>query len=289
MFDIIVNPTAGKGMAKHILEIVEKTFQEKGIEYQLHLTEKVGHATEYARELTQTGANLIVLGGDGTFNEVLNGIVDFDNTVVGFIPAGTGNDYVKATRIPTMTPDAIDLILGGKTGYIDYIDMGDKRCLNIAGAGMDVDVLVKYANMKLFKGKIRYKLATIHTAIFLKNHKVRLTIDDGEPQEMNTIIVSLANGIYIGGGMPISPNSNIADGEMDVVIVHSVKKGTQLPLLLKFLKGKHLEHPSTESIRCKHAKLEVLDDGKTQADGEIMDRKVLDCRLVHGKLRTYVK
>jgi YegS/Rv2252/BmrU family lipid kinase len=269
--------------------MVEKTLTERKAAYAVHETEKGGHATEIASELTSDGADIIVLGGDGTFNEVLNGIKNFEGTTVGFVPCGTGNDYVKATKIPTDPEKAMKLITGGKTGYTDFIDMGDRRCLNVAGGGMDADVLVRYSTMKAFRGKIKYYASLIDVLCHLKFHKVRVTVDDEPPTEKSVFLISIANGIYIGGGMPISPDSVVDDGILNLVIVNEIKPSKVFGLLLKFLHGKHIQEPCTEVYRCERVKLEILDDSKTQADGEVMDKKILDCRLVHNKLKTYVE
>ncbi len=289
MYRIIVNPVAGKGRAVEVLAKTEEIFAKNGVEYDVHMTEKCGDATEITKELTKNGADLVVLGGDGTFNEVLNGIVDFENTTVGFVPCGTGNDYVKATDIPTDTQKAVKRILDGKTGYTDFIDMNGKRCLNVAGGGMDTDVLVKYAEMKCFRGKAKYYASLISVLLHLKFHKVRVSIDGGAPAEKSVFLISIANGIYIGGGMPISPASVLNDGKLNVVIVNEIKPRKVLGLLLKFLKGKHVNEPCTEQYLCDSARIEMLDEGKVQADGEVMEEKVLDCRIVHNTLRTYIE
>ncbi len=291
MFDIIVNPKAGKGKALKTLEKVKACFDNNGIEYELHTTEKPLHATEITRELNEKREklDLVIIGGDGTFNEVLNGITNFETVTVGFVPSGTGNDYVRGAKIPTDTDAALKRIIVGKTGYTDFIDMGDKRCLNVAGGGMDTDVLVRYAEMKHFSGKIKYYIALLHVLLKLDFHKILFSVDGSEPAEKKVFLMSIANGVYIGGGMPISPNSDVNDGYLDVVIVNELKRGKVLGLLMKFLNGgKHIEEPVTEVYRCKEARVEILDWGKTQADGEVMDRKVLDCKIRHNELRVYV-
>lgn len=289
MYDIIINPLAGNGKAKQTLEECKKILDNAGKEYTVHTTERALHAVELMKEINKKETSeVIVIGGDGTFNEVLNGIENFETTTIGFVPSGTGNDYVKATDIPTEVDKAMARILNGKLGYTDFINMGDKRCLNVAGGGMDTDVLVKYAEMKHFSGKIKYYVSLISVLLHLTFHKVKVSIDGGEEQEKSVFLISIANGRYIGGGMPISPNSDTNDGYLDVVVVHEIKPSKVLGLLLKFLKGKHIEEECTTVYRCKQAKIEMLDEGKTQADGEVMERKVLDCKIEHGKLRTYI-
>ena len=122
----------------------------------------------------------------------------------------------------------------------------------------------------------------------MRFHKVKVTREDGTEEEHSVFLVSLCNGKYIGGGMPINPDAVTNDGLMDVVVVNEIKPSKVLGLLLKFLNGgKHVKMPCTEVIHCKKACVEILDDGMTQIDGEIMDNKVLDCRIVTGKLKTF--
>ncbi len=289
MYHIIANPLSGKGIGKKTLKMVETVLTGKQIDYEVHLTEHSGHATEIARVLSQApDTSILALGGDGTFNEILNGIDNFENVTIGFIPCGTGNDYIHATHVPSDPKKALDLVLNGKVGYTDYLEVGKRRCLNIAGLGMDVDVLVRYSTMKAFKGKVKYLASLIDTLLHLRFHKIKLTREDGREEEHSVFLVSLCNGKYIGGGMPISPDSVTTDGVMDVVVVDEIKKSKVFGLLLKFLNGgKHVLMPCTEVIRCKQAKVEILDDGKTQVDGEVYENKVLDCRIVHDVLKTY--
>lgn len=288
MFDILVNPHSGKGKSLAALKTVETILTGKQIPYTVHRTAYAGHATEIVRELNKRDeCKLIVMGGDGSFNEALNGIEDFSKITVGFIPCGTGNDYVKAAKIPTDVKKALELILKGEEGYTDFIQLDDRRALNATGAGMDVDVLVKYSQMKAFRGKMKYYASLIYTAIHLRYPRVRIEIGD-RVEEKEIIIVSIANGIYIGGGMAISPKSEVNDGLMDVVLIGKATKLKKYQLLLQFLSCKHLTNPVTEHFRCSEIKITLLDDdSKSQVDGEVFDNKVMNCKLMHNVLRTY--
>ena len=287
MYDILVNPVSGKGKSLIALKKVEDLLNSKSIEYKVHRTNYPFHATEIVSELNKNEDTLlIVLGGDGTFNEVLNGITDFEKIVVGFVPCGTGNDYIKATTIPIDTAKALEKILNGNVGYTDFIQIGEKRALNCAGAGMDVDVLVRYSTMKAFKGKIKYYASLIDVLCHLKFHKMNINLD-GKDVEKSVFLMAVTNGKYFGGGMPISPLSDINDGELNVVIINEIKKRKILGTLLKFLRGKHLNEPCTETFSAKEVTITLLDEGKTQVDGEVYDNKILNCKLIHNCLRTY--
>lgn len=288
MFDIIVNPAAGKGKARTVLAQVQKMFDDRGAEYRVHETKSLEEATELVNTLTTEGTDLVVLGGDGTFNGVLNAIVDFEKTTIGFVPCGSGNDYVRCTDIPTNTKEAVERILAGKVGYTDFIEMGGRRCLNVAGGGMDTDTLTTYYKMKI-KGKVGYYLSLFIVLAKLNFHKVRISVDGGESAEKTVFMIGIANGKFIGGGIPISPNSSVSDGKLNVVIINEIKRRQLLPALAKFLKGKHIGQPFVEEYLCDSAKLEMLDECKVQADGEILDDKVIDCKIMHETLRIFVE
>lgn len=287
MYDIIVNPLGGKGKSLKAQKAAEKIFAERGVEYTVHNTEYAGHATELARELSRKPeAKILVFGGDGSFNEVLNGIENFENVTLGIVPCGTGNDFVRASGHPIKIKEAIDLILKDNVGYIDYIDVGSRRCLNVAGAGMDVDVLLRYAAMKAFRGKLKYYASLIDTLIHVKWHKLRLTID-GKTMDKSVFMIGVGNGTCIGGGMPICPDAKVDDGLLSVVIVNEMKK-SRIPVELPgFLSGKHVKKDYTEVYSAKEVTVEVLDDGKIELDGEVIDDKILECKVVHNVLKVY--
>lgn len=287
MFDIIINPKGGKGKSLKALEQVEKILRGHGAEYAVHNTEYAGHATELARELSaKPDTKLIVMGGDGSFNEVLNGITDFNNVTLGIVACGTGNDFIRASGHPRKVKDAVELILKGNTGYIDYIDVGNRRCLNVAGAGMDVDVLIRYANMKAFHGKVKYYASLFDTLAHVKWHKLRITVD-GKSMDKSVFMIGVGNGTCIGGGMPICPDAKVDDGLLSIVIVNEMKK-CRIPIELPgFLSGKHVKKDYTEVYSGKEVRIEVLDDGKIELDGEVIDDKVLDCKVVHNVLKVY--
>lgn len=287
MFDIIVNPTGGKGKSLKALKQVEDILRANGAEYKVHNTERPGHATEIAAELSRNpDTKIIAMGGDGSFNEILNGITDFGNVTLGIVACGTGNDFIRASGHPRKVKDAVDVILKGNTSYIDYIDVGTRRCLNVAGAGMDVDVLLRYAEMKAFHGKVKYYASLFDTLAHVKWHKLRITID-GKSMDKSVFMIGVGNGTCIGGGMPICPDAKVDDGLLSIVIVNEMKK-SRIPIELPgFLSGKHVKKDYTEVYTGKEVRIEVLDDGKIELDGEVIDDKVLDCKVVHNVLKVY--
>lgn len=285
-FDIIYNPVSSGGKSLKVFEEVLSELDRRGINYVVHKTSYAGETTEIVKKLNkeQDDTKAIILGGDGTFGEALMGITDFNTIALGLIPCGTGNDYARAMRFPKETKEFIDQFTKCETRTTDFIEVNDKRCLNVCGMGMDVDILERYAVTKGVKGKLKYYAALFWVVAHLKFHKIRYTIGE-ESGEREVVITSIANGQFIGGGMNMSPNSIIGDGKFNVIMIDRFKRGQKIPLLLSFLKGKHLTRPETREFWADEFDIEILDDGKFQMDGELFDFKKIHCKLIHGKLR----
>ena len=288
MYHIIVNPKGGKGKSLKALSVVENILKANDAEYLVHRTESPEDATDIARQLSSVeNSKLLVLGGDCSYNAVLNGIENFENVTLGFVPCGTGNDFISASGHPKDVKKAMELILKGNEQYIDFIQLDDRRCLNILGAGMDVDVLLKYATMKPFHGKVKYYASLIYTLIHTKWHKLRLTFDDGEPMERSTFMIGIGNGKSIGGGMPICPHGVVDDGKLDVVIVNEMKRALIPFRLMGFLTGKHVKKSYTEEYEGKNVRIEVLDDSQFEADGEVFKAEAINCHVVSKTLKVF--
>ena len=221
MLNIIANIKSGKGRGlKNVRKIVEYCLG-KNVAYSLYLTNKPGHATELARSLTKNGGEIVALGGDGTFHEVLNGISDIQNTALGFIPSGRGNDFVRAAGCSLDPIKALEDILRGETKSIDYIDVNGTRCLNVAGTGLDIDVLERVAGKT---NKISYLVSLIYCLHHFKPYHVKVKVN-GEEHVFDCIMAGVCNGIAIGGNIRLSPLSLIDDGKLDVIVMTMPENG----------------------------------------------------------------
>ena len=287
MYHIIANPIGGKGKTLKALEKVENMLKAHGAEYVVHKTEYAGHAVEIARELSLTpDTNIIAMGGDGSFHEVLCGIDNFDNVTLGLIACGSGNDFIKKSGHPSKIEDAVKVILEGNVGYVDYMELGNQRCLNVGGGGMDVDVLLKYEKVKRLKGKAAYYYSLIYTLLHTRFHQLRLTID-GETQDMSVFMIGVGNGGFIGGGLPVCPNAVVDDGILHVGYVKEVKKRTIPAKLLKFVGGKHVGTDWGGEFTGKEITIEALDDSRFELDGEIIEDTTLNIKVVHNTLKMF--
>ncbi|MCH5166053.1 MAG: diacylglycerol kinase family lipid kinase [Clostridiales bacterium] len=280
--DIIANVKSGKGKGAKCLSAVTSYLDEHGIQYNVHVTERVGHGKELASELCNSGATtLVALGGDGTFHEVLNGI-DFDKARLGLVPAGRGNDFAIGTKAASLDPvKAIADIVRGEHKELDYIQVGDKRCLNVAGTGMDVDVLLKTANSH---NKLTYTASLFRCLLKFKPYHVEVTTN-GETKEYDCIMVGVCNGSQFGGGIKLSPFSVADDGTLDLMIVEKPKRTPTIFVMPKFVKGKLTNKPYYHLVKCEAVHIKT--PAPVELDGEIYYDLDFDAHVVKGGVKTF--
>lgn len=287
MFNIIFNPVAGKRKAFKNLSIVERLMQERGVEYQLHKTGGIHDAEYIARKLTQEGeTDIIVLGGDGTLNEVLNGLEDPSVCKLGLIPSGTGNDFASRMEIPTDPEKATLRILDGEAKPVDYIDVSGTRSMNVAGLGIDVDVLER-CQRGILKGKIKYLLSLIKSLFTFKGIKVKIESEGRETETRDVLICAVCNGSVFGGGIKICPEADPRDGELNVVIVDCI--GGVFKIIQAFMvlmKGKILEYPLTTYFKAESVQFISENKCPIQLDGEVYQNHKFEAKLCKG-LRFY--
>lgn len=282
MLNIIANVKSGRGRGIRNTHKVVKYCVNHGIPFALHITNKVGHATELARDLTKNGGTIVALGGDGTFHEVLNGIVDMENTTLGFIPSGRGNDFVRSLGCSLDPIKALEDVLRGETRQIDYIQVNDKRCLNVCGTGLDVSVL---RGVEGKTNKISYIFSLIHCLRTFTSYHLTVKVN-GETHVFDCIMVGVANGVAFGGNIRLAPIAKLDDGKLDVIVMQYPADGKIMKVLPKFIKGKHMNLPITHHFVCEEVSVEG--DYPVELDGEIYENLKLDCKVVKNGLRTFV-
>jgi YegS/Rv2252/BmrU family lipid kinase len=284
MYHIIFNPVAGKKRALKNLHVVETALQERGVEYELHQSCAVRDAEDIARRLTEAGeTDLIVLGGDGTLHEVLNGLSDPTVCKIGLVPSGTGNDFAERRGISLDPKKAIARILDGEVTPVDYIEVSGTRCMNVAGLGIDVDVLERCQRGKM-KGKLKYLLSLIKSLFAFKGYRVKIVSEDRE-ETHDVLICAACNGSQFGGGIKICPPAKEDDGLMDIVVVDFIKgKWKIVKAFFQLMKGRIIQYPLTTYFRCKSVAFLPENECPIQLDGELYTQHGFEAKLRKGLL-----
>ncbi len=289
MLNFIYNPNAGSGKAAKCYKTISAELKKRNIPHIFHNTCCKGHATQLANQITSAGyRDIVIMGGDGTIHETLNGIIDPSSVRLGIIPCGSGNDFAASSKIPSDPVSALDIILSDKSKYIDYMECSGVRGINIIGTGIDLEILKRCYKYKMLKGKLKYIISTISSLIKYDCTQIE-AITDNTASHHKFFIMCAANGKYFGGHIPIAPNAQISDGKLDFVLVNDMPGIKKAGALVKLLQNKILTLPETlfQSTSCVKAISNVPID--IEIDGEIYSNLKFNVSVIHNKLRLFSK
>ena len=239
----------------------------------------------------------MVVGGDGSVNEVVNGVAGRSNVELAVIARGTGWDFARSLALPRKADDAIAVALGGRTRAIDLGRVtyrpwagGEAQAwfANVASVGMS-GAIAQRANdtSKALGGKVSYVWATFAVFARWKNGEVTVTID-GERRQARMHDVVVANGPYFGGGMKICPEAQPDDGIFDVLLIGNLTKRDLMLTLPKTFRGRHLPHPKAELLRGSEVTVDAPEALPIELDGEQPGTTPARFELVPGALRVRV-
>jgi len=280
----IVNPASGGGKTcRRRWPEVEELLRRWGVDHDYEMTRHPGHAMDIAEEAAREGRKLVVsVGGDGTLNEVGNGLLRGSTgggpPLLGIVPGGRGSDFHRALGLPQDTEGALRVALEGEprpvdAGLMDFMLEGkrsERYFFNICGTGFDAEVTARANRMPGFLGgTLPYLLSTLISLFSVKPKRVRMNLD-GEEVDLGEIAgVIVANGMYYGGGMMISPHSRLDDG-----IFHLIVMGRRAPHKLALhpiwiYRGTHLRLPDLREMTGREVSLESEGVLLLQPDGEV--------------------
>lgn len=284
MIYAICNPTSGHGRGRKVGSQIEMILKEKNIPCRMVYTAHPGHATELAREAGREGAELVLsIGGDGTSFEVAQGLLGTEMPL-GIIPAGTGNDFVKAIGIPAKPAQALEHILSHPAVRTDVGMLNDRMFLNEIGTGFDVMVLDYTQRVKRFaRGMLPYFYGVLQTLFRFRSVDLTYAIDQGDEITQKAFIVTVANGSRFGGGITIAPDAKVDDGLFDVIVVGDIRKRDLPKRLIGLMRGKILSFPETRFQRARSITFSVP-NMRIDVDGEIIPAKQADVRILPGAL-----
>lgn len=298
---IIVNPVSGNGKTGQRWAGIEERLRIEGAQLEVAFTHEPGHATTLARDAMAAGYRTIVsVGGDGTLNEVINGLVvdgraDPD-VKLGLIPGGTGSDFGRGIGLPR---DPLEAALHLLKATPCWFDVGEIICklgertntryfINVAGLGFDGAVCDRVnRSSKALGGTIPYFSSLLVTLFAYRNKRVHWTLDGQSRDEvLNSVIV--ANAHYFGGGMHISPNSKTDDGLFHVITLGDWGKPEFLVAVPRVYNGTHLTHPKVKEYVGREVTVEA--DGRMflQAEGDLFGEAPAAFKLLPHALQVLV-
>jgi diacylglycerol kinase (ATP) len=293
---VIVNPVAGARTTYRKWPKINSLLRHIGLHFEFQYTEGVGHAIELARAAAGDGCQfLVAVGGDGTVNEVANGILlskDLSKATIGIISTGTGGDFVRSIGIPRDYIKACSFLFSPRrrlidVGVVEYQRDGKplKRFfVNSAGVGFDAAVAeVSNSLPKFLGGTMPYIMGLLKSLAGYRNKSVVLRIDD-KAEEKRILSVVVANGCYFGGGMRVAPQADIGDGLLDVIAVGDMGKFELLRAFPTIYKGTHIYHPKVSIEKATQVTIESKERFLVHADGEFLGEGPVSFHLIPSAL-----
>ena len=279
---VIVNPTAGAGRTGREWPRIKALFKGAGLRFEHDLTEAPGHAIELATAAARNGYDMVIsVGGDGTINEVVNGLYKsggIGEATLGIISTGTGGDYVRTVGIPRGCEEACRKLLQPRRltvdlGMVEYASNGrtvERLFVNFAGMGFDAEIVRRTTQQFKALGSLpSYLLGLLATLVSYRNRDVSVTID-GEVVDERVCTVIMNNGRYGGGGMLTAPDARVDDGYFDVLIIGDLSKPDLLWSLPRIYRGTHLTHPKVKLRKAREIEVRSAQPLHLQADGELL-------------------
>lgn len=287
---IIVNPKSAAGATESRWAEIAADFRTHFGAFQVAFTKKHGDGIALAKRGAEQGRKFIIAcGGDGTINEVANGILESNPEIeLGILPSGTGGDFRKTIGMPTEIRETARALRNGKTKKIDvgrvtFENFENKKVrryfLNVASFGLSASIIenvksttaLKWLPHDLIRGKASFALSTLQEVLDLEFKTVRVKMDEKEEKQLNTINFCVCNSRFFGGGMKIAPNAKINDGFFDIVNIGDIKTAKILLNAYTLYLGTHLTLPEVKSTLAKE--IEVFPgenkEIKIEVDGEL--------------------
>ena len=258
----IINPMAGKGKGiEKLKNAIARTAERLNKDYEIYITKSAGDGECYVNSICKSNndpKSFIACGGDGTFNEILNGAYGFDNIFVGVLPSG---------------------IVNGKEVT--------KYCANMFNIGFDcnaADLTAKLKQYPLIKGSLAYLLGVLGVMIKKKGANLKIEIDGEEVHNGKLLLTAIANGCFCGGGVKSNPYAIINDGFMDINIIKDIPRIMFIPCLPQYMKGTIFENKKYKDIaitkQCKKITVTPNEKMRLCVDGEIFDAENIDFEII---------
>lgn len=284
----IVNPKAGK---KDITNELISQLQNLDftINYQVYVTSKPQDAYEFTKDYCKNHSEVTrfyACGGDGTLNEVVNGIMNFPNKSVACYPSGSGNDFIKNFG---EKKDFLDLksLIQGQEKDVDVLSVNGRSTINICNLGFDAfvaDNMIKFKNKPFMNGHTAYQMAVLYSLLFKMKHRCQVSVDGENIFDSEMLLCAIANGKCYGGGYYCAPEASIDDGLFDVLLVKKITRFQLLKFIKKYKLGIHLNDSKLRKLliykKAKEVVIKAVNDLIYCMDGEIARAKEVVIKIL---------
>lgn len=294
----IVNPRSAGGATERQWPALAGKLLQAGVDVEARFTSRAGEAAELTRRALREGVRrVLAVGGDGTFNEVINGFFDGEaplgaDAEIGILCRGTGCDFIRTLGIPKDDDLAVRRIAQGTPRRID---VGRVRFVNLAGqeevryfanvaeAGLG-GAVVRRVNQssKAMGGFATFLWATLATVLTHHNHSAEISIDDRHVRNLPLCNAVVANGRYMGGGMKILPDADPSDGQLDVMLMGDLARWEVMVNLLRVYRGTHVGHPKVERFSARTVRITSPKPLPLDLDGEAVGTTPARFEIVPG-------
>jgi len=286
---IVVNPNAGGGKGRKIFPLLRQKLLDRGVSFHLQFAESADHVAHLCRQAMGEGYNyLISCGGDGTHHQALKALVG-SRFILGFIPAGTGNDFPANLGIPEDLDSACDLLLKGRIRKIDVIQVNNGEYMaGVGGIGFDSEVNAIANRISRFVGgRTAYVLPVLIKTLTYQPKEISLHMDD-ERTQGRALMVAFGNIKSYGKGMQITPLAEPDDGLLDICWVDPVKTFRLYRFFPTVFRGEHIEMPEVHYYRTSTVQVEASVPMDLYGDGEYICKTPFTLRVLPRALRVLV-
>lgn len=287
---IILNPYANRWGAQKQAEAIRSAAQNANLDFDLTITEKRLQGSQLAKEATHGDYQAIIAaGGDGTINEVVNGLInasdDTPTLPLGILPIGTGNDLNDMVGLPRNIDEIMTIIANGKTRQIDAGRVNDRYFHNNCALAMEPMVTLENEKMTRLSGNIRYIAALLKSLLKLQAWDMKITWDDGEFVGP-TLLLSVCNGPRTGGQFMMAPGAKFDDGLFNFIHAPDLPMIQVLGILPRLFSGTHINHPKVSHLQTTRLTIESNPGTPIHTDGEIIAESAtrIEYEILPGKL-----
>lgn len=291
---LLVNPAAGGGLASEDLPDLQKFAQRRNWRVEFCLTQNPEDLAAQARNAAAAGRKrILVLGGDGTFQVLLNAMVDFPEVILGVIPAGGGNDLASSLGLPQDALQAADLLLQGETCQLDVAqvctaDGCSRRYAGGGGVGLDAEA-ARYASgaYRNLRGRLRYLLAAIRALLGFHPVRVRIKMAASEPHcmEGTALLVGVLNTPSYGAGLCLAPDAKTDDGRLDLVMLQELSVAEILILLPVLASRGALKTKRVRRFHVERVRIETDSPRWFHGDGELLGMTPVEISVLPRAIR----